>query len=39
MGSSLTTTPYRIAFLTDIHGNVQGLEGTLREVRATRPIS
>ncbi len=37
MGSSLTTTPYRIAFLTDIHGNVQGLEGTLREVRRHAP--
>ncbi len=29
--------PYRIAFLTDIHGNLHGLEAVLREVRQAAP--
>lgn len=29
--------PYRIAFLTDIHGNLHGLEAVLREVRRAAP--
>ena len=33
----MTTTPYRIAFLTDIHGNVHGLEAVLREVGRQAP--
>ena len=33
----MTTTPYRIAFLTDIHGNLHGLEAVLCEVRQAAP--
>lgn len=33
----MSTTPYRIAFITDIHGNVHGLEAVLREVRRAAP--
>ena len=33
----MSATPYRIAFLTDIHGNLHGLEATLREVRRQAP--
>lgn len=29
--------PYRIAFLTDIHSNLHGLDAVLREVRAATP--
>ncbi len=33
----MTTTPYRIAFITDIHGNLHGLEAVLRSVRRAAP--
>lgn len=33
----MSTTPYRIAFLTDIHGNLHALEATLRAIRAEAP--
>lgn len=37
MRVALSTTPYRIAFITDIHGNLHGLEAVLRAVRCEAP--
>ena len=33
----MSTTPYRIAFLTDIHGNLHGLEAVLADIRREAP--
>lgn len=33
----MATTPYRIAFLTDIHGNLHGLEAVLAAIRREAP--
>ncbi len=33
----MSSTPYRIAFLTDIHGNMHGLAAVLADIRRERP--
>lgn len=35
--SAVSTTPYRIAFLTDLHGNLHGLEAVLADIRREAP--